>query len=235
MSKVNLKFIGRFGNQMFQYAFARGYAEASGSRLHTENWVGQALFEIDDPPIDQSLPRIPEESVGTVQSDVELFGYAQNQTCANYYAGKYRDWFKIRPSIKAKLADWSREVTAFHLRRDDYVNSTYPIVGRLSYETCVALNGLDEDVVAISDDYPSTSCLPSNLAFFQDFYYLMTAKNMLRANSSFSFWAGALSSGRIFAPIITGKQGYQEHHDVPFVEGNWPRIAELGFITDIHI
>jgi protein subunit release factor A len=36
--------LGRFGNQLFQYAFLRICAERSGARIECPPWVGQALF-----------------------------------------------------------------------------------------------------------------------------------------------------------------------------------------------
>jgi hypothetical protein len=48
--------LGRFGNQMFQYAFLRICAEKSGSRIECPFWIGQTLFDHKDAPISQQLP-----------------------------------------------------------------------------------------------------------------------------------------------------------------------------------
>jgi hypothetical protein len=48
--------LGRFGNQMFQYAFLRICAEKSGSRIECPFWIGQTLFGHKDAPISQQLP-----------------------------------------------------------------------------------------------------------------------------------------------------------------------------------
>ncbi|MBD2128319.1 alpha-1,2-fucosyltransferase [Microcoleus sp. ZQ-A2] len=48
--------LGRFGNQMFQYAFLRICAEKSGSRVECPFWIGQTLFGHKDAPISQQLP-----------------------------------------------------------------------------------------------------------------------------------------------------------------------------------
>src|SRR4028118_1647053 len=48
--------LGRFGNQMFQYAFLRICAEKSGSRIECPFWIGQTLFGHKNAPISQQLP-----------------------------------------------------------------------------------------------------------------------------------------------------------------------------------
>lgn len=48
--------LGRFGNQLFQYAFLRICAKKSGSRVECPPWIGQTLFGLNDPPIFQNLP-----------------------------------------------------------------------------------------------------------------------------------------------------------------------------------
>jgi hypothetical protein len=48
--------LGRFGNQLFQYAFLRICAEKSGARVECPVWVGQTLFGHQDSPISKRLP-----------------------------------------------------------------------------------------------------------------------------------------------------------------------------------
>ncbi|GAB1539313.1 hypothetical protein NUACC21_19790 [Scytonema sp. NUACC21] len=47
---------GRFGNQLFQYAFLRICAEKSGARVECPPWIGQTLFGHKDAPISKCLP-----------------------------------------------------------------------------------------------------------------------------------------------------------------------------------
>jgi Glycosyl transferase family 11 len=47
---------GRFGNQLFQYAFLRICAEKSGARIECPPWVGQTLFGHQDAAIARRLP-----------------------------------------------------------------------------------------------------------------------------------------------------------------------------------
>jgi hypothetical protein len=48
--------LGRFANQLFQYAFLRICAEKSGARVETPPWIGQTLFGHKDAPISIRLP-----------------------------------------------------------------------------------------------------------------------------------------------------------------------------------
>ena len=48
--------LGRFGNQLFQYAFLRICAEKSGAKAECPPWVGQTLFGHNDTPISKRLP-----------------------------------------------------------------------------------------------------------------------------------------------------------------------------------
>lgn len=47
---------GRFGNQIFQYAFLRLCAQKSGARVECPPWIGQTLFGHQDDPISKLLP-----------------------------------------------------------------------------------------------------------------------------------------------------------------------------------
>jgi Glycosyl transferase family 11 len=47
---------GRFGNQLFQYAFLRICAEKSGARVECPPWIGQVLFGHRDAAISKRLP-----------------------------------------------------------------------------------------------------------------------------------------------------------------------------------
>jgi len=48
--------LGRFGNQIFQYAFLKICANKSGARVECPSWVGQTLFGHKDAPISKLLP-----------------------------------------------------------------------------------------------------------------------------------------------------------------------------------
>lgn len=229
---INLRMMGRFGNQLFQYAFAKAYAEKLGTQLHLAPWIGQRLFQnLNDPPVEGALP---DWDGSELRDNVTLVGYFQDQKSLDYYRDRIRQLFVFRPEIAGRMTDWPEPATVFQLRRGDFVNSHYPVIGIGSYEKCVQQYGLEGPYKTVCDDYSAPCSIPG-AEFLQDFWYLYKAKVLLRANSTFGWWAAAMSGGRVFSPIIEGVPGYKEHHDVPFVEGNWPRPAEISFVTDLHV
>ncbi len=56
LTMSSLGSLGRFGNQLFQYAFLRICAEKSGALVECPPWIGQTLFGHKDTPISQRLP-----------------------------------------------------------------------------------------------------------------------------------------------------------------------------------
>jgi hypothetical protein len=63
--------LGRFANQLFQYAFLRICAQQSGARVECPAWVGQTLFGHQDAPISQRLP--PEIEIKNRDVEQSLF------------------------------------------------------------------------------------------------------------------------------------------------------------------
>jgi len=48
--------LGKFGNQLFQYAFLRIYAQKHDLRYEVPDWIGQTLFDLPDAPLNSDLP-----------------------------------------------------------------------------------------------------------------------------------------------------------------------------------
>ncbi len=57
--------MGRWGNQVLQYAFVRAYAERYQLEYQTSPWAGQVLFGHQDPPVTADLPRYTERRTFT--------------------------------------------------------------------------------------------------------------------------------------------------------------------------
>lgn len=104
MATFNLHHLGRWGNNLFGYAFARGYCERHGLELHTDPWVGETIFEISHPRCDSNLLRMEETMIDDGLGDVSYRSYSQNQRCADFYTvAQCRRWFKFRPHILGVL------------------------------------------------------------------------------------------------------------------------------------
>lgn len=240
-----------------QWLFCYGFAQRHGIEFRCPEWIGERIFDLPkyERPDGRRLERYNEiqlmdESHWSDRNlapgcDVEFRGYAQTQFCAAHYTKRQaQSWLKLRPEIEAACY---RNVPSFgghgdmpvicHLRRGDYAGYGYPIVRDDSYRTACAEFGLDWGYAKalLSEEAPTPHAgLPDDLSFMPDFYRMMTAKTLLRANSSFSWLAALLGNGLVLSPVIDGLEG-GKYHDCRFVAGNHPKFANLSFVEDLHV
>lgn len=215
--------IGRFGNQLFQYAHARKFCELHGHTLATPPWVGEKIFDI------------PEAS--RAKPDKVLGGYNQDQASLIYSRKWCLDTLRLRPEIESRLAAHiDTEPFLAHRRVGDYAALGYPVVSERSYmEACAKYGYGSNGVIWVTEETAThRPAFTGELAFLPDFYRMMKAKALFRGNSSFSYWASVLGEARTFSPCIKGKRGGVES-DCEFVEGNHERFCELEFVTDLHL
>jgi len=145
--------MGRFANQLFQYAYLNGVAKRTRSQLQLPPWVGNQLFGLCNSPINNRLPEFVERSQWSnaqvePSADEEIVGhdfrgYAQYHTrhLANgclwgdwAYRDAFRSLFQPVPAIVDRLAEAVSileslgPVIGVHLRRGDYGRSIFPII-----------------------------------------------------------------------------------------------------------
>ena len=132
--------MGRFGNQLFQYAFLKTCAEELGCELQLPPWVGQYLFGANDPPIALELPTFrehapldwllqPQRPEAECLRGRDFDGYAQYHTSTYLRHGhdRFRALFQPIGEIRKKaeeaasrLRNLAECVIGIHLRRGDY-------------------------------------------------------------------------------------------------------------------
>lgn len=224
---------GRFGNQLFQYAIARAYAERIGARLQTPAWIGEEIFAgVHASPMEGRLPRYHHDQIPDGRTDIDLYGYFQFHDAVQLLSrAKLKEWFRLKPEVEEK---WKPQVKcgsycAWHLRLEDYVSDahfhkTYASVRTTSYLRAMHTNGIDLPLITVSADFTR--------GWLTDFMLCRDADVLFRANSTFSWWAGVLGTGRVFSPVIDDRVGWQ---DVEFIEGNWPRFVNLPNVTDLYL
>lgn len=246
MSVLALKMMGRFGNQLFQYAFARAYAEQHGMELQTQPWVGEHIFEITPNAIRVNCDMLRQHDEKSLLleghaagEDFTYCSYSQNDNCLIYTKSDLRRWFKFRPNVETALRNyWAPHCRPFvvaHRRVGDYLGYSYPVVAKESYRRVAEKMGLADRLQWITEEEPHVCPeIPAEYAFICDFWRLMQAPVLLRGNSCFSWWAGALGDGDVWSPRIDGRVGGQEH-DVEFEWGNHCRFCNLDFVTDLHL
>lgn len=255
MSVLVCSLQGRTGNQVMQYLFARAFAQIARAELQVNPWIGERIFQIEHPrpapcirdrfcETERDLGRALRTFSERDDAEMEFRGYAQCQNAMIYTKRQAQSWLKLRPEIETACAHAvlaspaSSGAIVCHRRVGDYVGYGYPVVSHQSYERACEEYGLDlEEAVFLSEEHPISHVghLPDDLSFMPDFYRMMIARTLLRANSSFSWLAALLGDGLVLSPIVEGLEGGKEHF-CPFVAGNHPRFApHLDFVTDLHV
>ena len=130
---------GRFGNQIFQYAFLKIYAKEHDLQVEIPRWeLGEYLFGQHEQEIAQVFPEIRDESPEINESqilaanpplkNIDISGYFQYHT--SYYA-RYKEYFchlfQPTPEIQNKLEagvnllqSKGRTIVGLHIRLKDY-------------------------------------------------------------------------------------------------------------------
>jgi len=232
---------GRFGNQLFQYSFAKTYALKCGYELQVpKNWIGRILFDIEDPEITRGFPTTSLDEMPVGQHSIDLRGSYQHQmfidtmnpnTVRSFF--KFKDqWIELFPKIKSYYI-------ASHLRRGDYVgNPTHTIVEEAAYENAIKNFGYNlddnifvgEEIVQPGDtrNHSHDKSFYGNVDFLYDFFLLLNADVLFRSNSTLGWWAAFLSkeSQKVYSPVVQGRLG-EVATDIAFVEGNHPCHQEI--------
>jgi len=217
---------GRFGNQLFQYAFAKSYAQKYNCVLEIPaDWVGRDFFEIDDISITTQLHRTHLDHIPFGRVNIDLYGYFQHQNFLDIMnPHDVKKWFKFKTKWTDKFKKPRDFYVASHLRHGDYVGgkNQCTITEKCYLDSCKKFGYHKEDVIVVAEHKRQPDD-PMDMDFLYDFFVLMEADVLFRSNSTFSWWAGFLGNQKkvVYSPIVQGKAG-QHGIEVDFVEGNHP-------------
>jgi len=247
---------GRFGNQLFQAAFLLGFAERHGCVCQLpENWIGRKIFKITNPPISIGYQPLPMEHIPQIVPDAAVFnfqGYYQYQDALNYYSvAQVMKWFEFQDWVTEMFPKPEIPYFAVHIRHGDYLKlqHCFCIPSQTSYEDILnrtygtlkqqlsfnmPLKIVTEETAIINPELEK-----QGLGFLPDFMTLYRSSMLIRSNSTFSWWASALSDkqNKTWSPLVENKVGVQ---DVSFIKGNHPRMADQSNhpgsrLTDLHL
>lgn len=233
----------------FLYAFAKAYAAAMGCELQVpSDWIGRKIFvNTTEPPI--SHPHLRQTPLDARMThglglwfglrDVDLFSYCQHQVFVDWYSrADVREWLKLKPEFDSHQSNPVKPYSAAHLRRGDYQTKyadRYCIVSDSSYDKAIDQFNIPQPIYPVQEGWRHQPAVlvEQGLGWLDDFLLLRDATHLLRANSSFSWWAATLGHGKVYSPVVENKVGWQ---DCEFVEGNWPCTAgRFHNQSDLHL
>lgn len=238
MPVIARRFHDRAGNNLFQYCFARAYAECYGCELQTDPWWGQRVFGLTEKPISKELPKRSDWELEKWdgQTDIEITFWGMSQKNLIYSRAAVRQWLQFTPEMEELLKEVRGPNIACHLRWGDFKEmADYIAVSIGSYERAIAqfLPNEEQEYQAVCSWSPvrNKELELMGLDWLADFVTLMRAKYLFRANSTFSWWTGTLGNAeRIFSPDlhgITPRAG--EIQDAPFEEGNHSQLSQVHY------
>ena len=226
MRRIQLQqFMGRFGNQLIQYAVARALAEKFGAQLETPDWCGRRIFAgVNNPIIARRLPGLPAEALPD-RPDVSCHGFWQFQRAFDLLSrSKMRSWLRVREEWLLRCRKPRPFYIACHVRAGDYRQhpTKFAVVERESFEKAVLHYGYDlKDVIWLTEEtpHPGSDRFPREFQFLNDFLIIQQADVIFRSNSTFSQLAAILSNtDKLYSPMVGDLLGSQ--YEVPFIEGN---------------
>lgn len=236
--KIFYNLIGRFGNLLFQYCYARAYCEQNGHTLCIPPWIGERIFEIP------CADRTPAHQCDKVVEDT-----CQRQECLIYTRQQVKEWLRIKPSVLEMLKpvlNNRKPVLLDQRAGSDYLGAGLVGLGAQCYLDAAKDRGYHfEECEWEIDTMPTrlpcftgdvtAAGLGTTWVSLPAFYRMMTAQVHFRANSTFSWWAATLGNAKVFAPVIRGVRGGVPNAHAEFVEGNWPVMADNSPNTDLHL
>jgi hypothetical protein len=99
---------GRFGNQLFQYAFMRSEAARLGARLFLSRWDGDTTFDLQDDPIRCAKPS---PNLGTYTEPFESCGFNPVQLADNVdVSGHFQSETMFEVALMRRCYSFRREI-----------------------------------------------------------------------------------------------------------------------------
>jgi len=241
MPLLQFNLTGRFGNLLFQTAYAFAWCQQSGYDLCLHPWIGEQIFS--------GLPKVvrPENHTPDLVWNDRLF---QCQLDLIYTRKQVREWFKLKPEVEKMLvpARFPNRVCLNVRQGQDYRDAGLVTLSEKCYANAAIRLGFSPGDCRFETDLnPITlPAFPGDLRSsghcvsavgLPSFYRLMTAPVLLRANSTFSYWAHVLSENQVvYSPVIRGLPGGVPNVDCQtFLRGNFPAMVDSPDHSDLYL
>lgn len=225
---ISATLMGRLGNNLFQMAAAMALADIHKTKsVRTNTFEYLNALHLKDIPHEQANTHSVfsekkfnfNEQFLNLSDGTHLNGYFQSYRYFEKISDKIKDNFRFKQFVVDNVNYNGHEylhdtnnITGIHIRRTDYLNiqHAHPVCSLDYYETCLGKINNNDRVLVFSDDLVwcrNTFTHPRYVIIDLDMHcslYMMTkVKNLIMANSSFSWWGGWLNTHpnkTIFAP-----------------------------------
>lgn len=216
--------MGRLGNQLFQAAATIGYGLKFNKKFVFPRWSYSEYFKLPVLNITEKLHQMNESSLRytdfyNIDGDVNIHGHLLSEK----YFDNYRDFILNLFKLDDKWENYIKEkykyvfndnITAIHVRRGDYLLPDQIGHGVLPIEYYDLAKRKIEDIcgkqeyVVFSDDISwckeniKADYYIENEKDIIDLFLISKCKNVIIANSTFSWWGAWLNqgSGIVVAP-----------------------------------
>lgn len=170
--------MGRFGNQMFQFAALKGIAKNNGYDYcippsnNLNEWVDHQLFvpfelkcissqniqyiDFNKPVVVESNFSFDEKIFNDCPDNVDLRGYFQSEKYFKHIRNELLEDFKFKSEIldpcKEIIHQFDKPPISLHVRRTDYITNPNHTVLNVSYYEKALEKFKSQDVLVFSDD-----------------------------------------------------------------------------------
>ena len=215
--------LGRFGNQMFQYAFLRTQAEKLGVDFYCPKWIGDEIFHLNDKKnraeeikdikyfYNEPFCKDYDRRNIKILDHADISGNFESEL--NFDKEKVKNWFIFKEGKFKKLREKYHDIDfsdciGLHLRFGDkhFGKEENKIVftpNKSYYKKSLELFGKSKKILVFSDDVEygkfSLKYLQYEFIFiegnldYEDFYLMSKCKDLICTSSTFSWWAAYLN------------------------------------------
>jgi hypothetical protein len=220
---VYVGYLGRFGNNMYQYSLSRLYAENHSLQLITE-WKHDHIISVTKPKPGTSnggyFRCIDDQNIDSLfnikPDDAVMFaGYFQQSIRYNPHRGRIKGFFKL-PEFEKNTKD-----IVMHVRCDDYGlgHRIHPqwyidILKQESFDKLyIVMSPLEQHYLDYFKDF--NPIIVSEDAK-SDFFFISSFDRIICSNSTFAWWAAFLgnpSKAYVFKKWLPSRQINLIHFD----------------------
>lgn len=223
---------GRLGNQLFQIAATIGTAVKHDFDYIFPQWALADQFEAPIPQADRvGAFNLYEQGPFYYQpilleGSTDIVGLFQNEKYFAHCADKIREVFTLKEKSREYIAKtygpFTRGTCSIHVRRTDYIGSTFmQSLGMDYYEKAMERFSPETRFVVFSDDIawckqhfrgPRFSFVEGETPLF-DMFIMASCADHIIANSTFSWWGAWLNPGSL-KTVVGPTQWFREDYTV---------------------